>query len=156
MLMLLFSAVHSYGHQLLRESLPFQDDIDIPSLVGMNWQLKEINGAVVLLKDPPGLIFSSDSSLGGSNGCQRFFGQWGTVPSSSMITVDIVGETRISCPRMTNEQKQQRRDFMGVLRQDKDAIAYSISEDEQELTLHVDDTPTMTLMRIPFAGSAAS
>jgi len=128
--MLLFSAVHSYGHQLLRESLPFQDDIDIPSLVGMNWQLKEINGAVVLLKDPPGLIFSSDSSLGGSNG--------------------------ISCPRMTNEQKQQRRDFMGVLRQDKDAIAYSISEDEQELTLHVDDTPTMTLMRIPFAGSAAS
>ena len=45
---------------------------------------------------------------------------------------------------------------MGVLRQDKDAIAYSIGEDEQELTIYVDGTPTMTLMRIPSAGSGSA
>jgi hypothetical protein len=48
---------------------------------------------------------------------------------------------------MTEEQDMQMRDFMGVLLR-QDAIAYSLSEDEQELTLYTDDSPTMTLTRI--------
>ena len=145
-IMLLSNALPSYGHRFLQESVSFQDDI--PSLVRTNWQLKEINGAAVLLDDPPVLFFSSESSLEGSNGCQLFSAEWGIVPSSSMITVDIQGETRNLCPPMTDEQQQQGRDFMSLLSQD--AIAYSISEDEQELTMYRDDTPAMILMRIPW------
>jgi len=144
-IMLLSNALPSYGRRFLQESVSFQDDI--PSLVRTNWQLKEINGAAVLLDDPPVLFFSSESSLEGSNGCQLFSAEWGIVPSSSMITVDIQGETRNLCPPMTDEQQQQGGDFMSLLSQD--AIAYSISEDEQELTMYRDDTPTMILMRIP-------
>jgi heat shock protein HslJ len=145
-IMLLSNAVLSYGHQLLEESLPFPDDST--SLVGTNWQLKEINGVIALSDDHPELFFSSKSSLIGWNGCQQFGAEWGTLPSSSMITVDIdIGTiVRIRCSWLTDGQLQQERDFMSLLHQK--AIAYSISEDEQELTLYRDDTPTMTLTSI--------
>ena len=109
--------------------------------------MKEINGAVVLLEVPPGLFFPSESSLEGFNGCQGFSAEWDTVPSSSMIMVDVgrIRMNRNGC--RTVEQQEQRDDFMSVLAQE--AIAYSISEDEQELTMYSVDIPTMTLMRIP-------
>ena len=65
----------------------------------------------------------------------------------SMIEANLGTRTRRSCGWMTKEQDMQTRHFMGVLI-GQDTIAYSLSEDGQELTLYTDDTPTMTMTRI--------
>mmetsp|Transcript_7411 Transcript_7411/g.11281 ORF Transcript_7411/g.11281 Transcript_7411/m.11281 type:complete len:312 (+) Transcript_7411:23-958(+) len=142
-IMLLSNAMPSYGHELLQEILPFPDDS--PSLVGTNWKMFEINGAVA--QGGQEMFFSSESSLSGFNGCHLFDAEWGTVPSSSMITIDIGSISMNECSWMTDVQEQEMTDFVSLLRQD--AIAYSISADELWLTMYRDDTPTMTLTRIP-------
>ena len=65
----------------------------------------------------------------------------------SMIEVNLGRRTRRFCGWMTKEQDMQTRHFMGVL-MGQDTIAYSLSEDGQELTLYKDDTPTMIMTRV--------
>jgi hypothetical protein len=132
------------------EADKYDDDYDSSILVGTNWQLSDINGAPAIRDEYEGLqglSFSSEFELSGFDGCNQFSAEWNTVPSSSMITVNLGRRTRRGCGWMTEEQDIQMRDFMGVLLH-QDAIAYSLSEDEQELTLYTDDAPTMTLTRI--------
>ena len=64
-----------------------------------------------------------------------------------MIEVNLDQRTRRFCGWMTKEQDMQTRHFMGVLL-GQDTIAYSLSEDGQELTLYTDDTPTMIMTRV--------
>ena len=145
------SIATSYGHKILHQSLPFPDHDDSSSaLLGTDWQLSHINGAPAIRdehEDPLGLSFSSEFELTGFDGCNQFSAQWSTVPSSSMIEVNMGQRTRRFCGWMTEEQDIQTRRFMGVLL-GQDTIAYSLSEDGQELTLYTDDTPTMTMARI--------
>lgn len=128
------------------EADKYDDDYDSSMLVGTNWQLSD-----PAIRDEyeglQGLSFSSEFELSGFDGCNQFSAEWSTVPSSSMITVHLGWRTRRGCGWMTEEQDMQMRDFIGVLL-GQDAIAYSLSEDEQELTLYTDDAPTMTLTRI--------
>ena len=138
----------AYGHKNHNQSPSFPDDSS-SILVGTNWQLSDINGAPAIRDEYEGLqglSFLSEFRLSGFDGCNQFSAEWNAVPSSSMITVHLGRRTRRGCGWMTEEQDMQMRDFMGVLGQD--AIAYSLSEDEQELTLYTDDAPTMTLTRI--------
>lgn len=139
----------AYGHKNHNQSPSFPDDSS-SILVGTNWQLSDINGAQAIRDEYEGLqglSFTSEFELSGFDGCNQFSAEWSTVPSSSMITVHLGRRTRRGCGWMTEEQDMQMRDFMGVLI-GQDAIAYSLSEDEQELTLYTDDAPTMTLTRI--------
>ena len=132
------------------EADKYDNDDDDSMLVGTNWQLSDINGAPAIRDEYEGLqglSFSSEFELSGFDGCNQFSAEWNTVPSSSMITVNLGRRTRRGCGWMTEEQDMQMRNFMGVLLR-QDAIAYSLSEDEQELTLYTDDAPTMTLTRI--------
>jgi len=132
------------------EADKYDNDDDDSMLVGTNWQLSDINGAPAIRDEYEGLqglSFLSEFELSGFDGCNQFSAEWNTVPSSSMITVNLGRRTRRGCGWMTEEQDMQMRDFMGVLLR-QDAIAYSLSEDEQELTLYTDDAPTMTLTRI--------
>ena len=147
------SYAHGYGYQLLQTRPTFH------ILSGTNWKVTEINGSDIsgILSDAeaeraPGLFFSSESSLSGFNGCQGFNAEWGNVPSSSMMRIDdTMTMSANACwadglQEMRNLQ-EMRDDFMSVLSQE--AIAYTISENEQELTLYTDDMPTMILTRIP-------
>jgi len=138
----------AYGHKNHNQSPSFPDDSS-SILVGTNWQLSDISGAPAIRDENEGLqglSFSSEFELSGFDGCNQFSAEWSTVPSNSMITVHLGRRTRRGCGWMTEEQDMRMRDFMGVLGQD--AVAYSLSEDEQELTLYTDDAPTMTLTRI--------
>ena len=145
----------AYGHKIHNQSPSFPnykqagDDDSSSILVGTNWQLSDINGAPAIRDEYEGLqglSFLSEFELSGFDGCNQFSAEWNTVPSSSMITVNLGRRTRRGCGWMTEEQDMRMRDFMGVLGQD--AVSYSLSEDEQELTLYTDDAPTMTLTRI--------
>jgi heat shock protein HslJ len=132
------------------EADKYDNDDDDSMLVGTNWQLSDINGAPAIRDEYEGLqglSFLSEFELNGFDGCNQFSAEWNTVPSSSMITVNLGRRTRRGCGWMTEEQDMQMRNFMEVLLR-QDAIAYSLSEDEQELTLYTDDAPTMTLTRI--------
>jgi heat shock protein HslJ len=142
------SYAYGYGYQLLQTRPTFH------ILSGTNWQVTEIYGADIssIVSDAeveraPGLFFSSESSLSGFNGCQGFGfdAEWDKLPSSSMMTIDVGAMNRIRC--RTDELEEMRDDFMSVLAQE--AIAYTISENEQELTLYNDDMPAMILTRIP-------
>jgi heat shock protein HslJ len=138
----------AYGHKNHNQSPSFPDDSS-SILVGTNWQLSDISGAPAIRDENEGLqglSFSSEFELSGFDGCNQFSAEWSTVPSNSMITVHLGRRTRRGCGWMTEEQDMRMRDFMGVLGQD--AVAYSLSEDEQELTLYTDDASTMTLTRI--------
>ena len=61
------------------------------------------------------------------------------------MTIDVGAMSANACER--DELQEIRDDFESVLAQD--AIAYTISENEQELILYTDDMPTMILTRIP-------
>ena len=148
------SIATSYGHKILHQSLPFPDykdhDDSSSALLGTDWQLSHINGAPAIRdehEDPLGLSFSSEFELTGFDRCNQFSAEWSTIPSSSMIEVNLGPRTRRFCGWMTKEQDMQTRYFMGVLL-GQDTIAYSLREDGQELTLNTDDTPTMIMTRI--------
>ena len=136
------SIVTSYGHKILHQSLPFPDyqdnDDSSSALLGTDWQLSKINGAPAIRdehEDPLGLSFSSEFELTGFDGCNQFSAEWSTIPSSSMIEVNLGQRTQRFCGWMTKEQDMQTRHFMGVLL-GQDTVAYSLSEDGQELTLY--------------------
>eukprot|EP00984_Skeletonema_dohrnii_P006586 scaffold2353_cov93-Skeletonema_dohrnii-CCMP3373.AAC.17 len=100
-IMLLSNAMPSYGHELLQERLPFPDDS--PSLISTNWKMFEINGAVA--QGGQEKFFLSEPSLSGFNGCHLFDAEWGTVPSSSMITFGIGSISMNECSWMTRRRQ---------------------------------------------------
>jgi heat shock protein HslJ len=147
---ILFNALHSHGQQLLRGggklSIP-----ELPStdrLVGTNWKIKEIHG-VPAVPHPQGqqelsfVTWTDTEILSGYDGCNFFDGEWDTVPSSpdndsqtgarQRISFNLITTTHMEC-EFTPEADEQKRTFMGALRQK--AIDFSLSADEQELTLY--------------------
>ena len=123
------SIATSCGHKILHQSRHYPDNDDSSSaLLGTEWQLSEINGAPAIHdehEDPLGLSFSSEFELTGFDGCNQFSAEWSTIPSSSMIEVNLGTRTRRFCGWMTEKQDMQTRRFMGVLF-GQDTIAYSL------------------------------
>ena len=130
-------------------------------LVGTNWQLKGIGGTPALPEDPQRLLFHSETELSGYDGCNGFSATWETtlennsgskpIRARPKISIEIGMMNRRGCSWMTEEQVMQQRNFMTALRQE--AIAFSLSADEQELTLYqaIDGSPDVPIVmtRIP-------
>lgn len=137
----LHSHAHARGHQFLRGGdLPIPDLPSPEKLVGINWQLKEIDGVPAIL-DSQELFFEKDMEVSGYDGCNRFWGAWSTVESDQdsqtsdrpSITIGPLASHRKMC-RLTGEAAEQQTIFMSALRQE--AISFSLSVDESELTLY--------------------
>ena len=119
---------------------------ELPSaenLVGSNWKLQRINDVPAIHSTQQELFFETDTTLSGFDGCNKFTGDWGSVPSEEgrdrkdkkrpMIWINYRSSTRILC-RFTGEAGEQHFKFMSALRQE--AISFSLSADEKELTLY--------------------
>lgn len=165
---ILVNALHSHGHQQVlrggKLSIP-----TLPStkkLVGTNWQLKDIGGVPVVhppIPESQELFFLTETELSGYDGCNWFYGVWDSVPVGAKkddgssqssarprISIDIKSTTYKGC-FLTSEAGEQQSNFMIALRQE--AIGFSLSADEQELTLYhtldgSQDVP-IVLSRIP-------
>jgi len=147
---ILFNALPSHGHQqLLRGGILSIPEPPSPEkLVGTNWQLKEIGGTPAQPEEPQRLLFHSETELSGYDGCNGFSATWETILGSTAendsgskairarpkISIEMGGGTLRGCSWMTEEERLQQSNFMTALRQE--AIAFSLSADEQELTLY--------------------
>jgi heat shock protein HslJ len=133
--------------------------------VGTNWQLKEIGGTPAQPEEPQRLLFETETELSGYDGCNGFSATWETILGSTAenesgskptrarpkISIEMGFSTLRGCSWMTEEERLQQSNFMTALRQE--AIAFSFSADEQELTLYqsIDGSPDMPIVmtRIP-------
>ena len=130
----LLSQAHNYvgGGKLTFPAAPASTE----KLVGTNWQLTEINGAAAL-PDIQELFFETDTEASGYDGCNRFRAEWSEVDTQTgdrpSIMFDVMMTNRRMC-RLTAEAGKQHLMFRDMLRQE--AISFSLSEDEKELTLY--------------------
>ena len=133
----LLSQAHEYvgGGKLTFPATP----VSTEKLVGTNWQLTEINGASAL-PDIQKLFFETATEASGYDGCNRFRAAWSTVENGDSqtgdrpsIMFDVMMTNRKMC-RLTAEAGKQYLMFRDMLRQE--AISFSLSADEKELTLY--------------------
>ena len=129
--------------------------------MGTNWQLKGIGGTPALPEDPQRILFETETELSVYDGCNSFGATWDTIVENNSgskhirarpkISIKLGASTRRGCSWMIEEQVMQQRNFMTALRQE--AIAFSLSADEQELTLYqaIDGSPDVPIVmtRIP-------
>eukprot|EP00984_Skeletonema_dohrnii_P006819 scaffold2425_cov76-Skeletonema_dohrnii-CCMP3373.AAC.35 len=153
---ILFNAQHFHAHRPYVRGGKIPNPVVPPSpekLVGTNWQLKEIHG-VPAIPEPQELFFETEGELSGYDGCNWFSGEWNTVQDirtnvRPRIAINIGTSTLRMC-RLTAEAGEQQSNFMSDLRQE--AISFSLSADEQELTLYHtfggNDAP-IVMSRIP-------
>ena len=137
----LHSHAHAHGRQFLRGGdLPIPDLPSPEKLVGINWQLKEIDGVPAIL-DSQEVFFETDMKVSGYDGCNGFWGAWSKVENDQdsqtsdrpSIIIGQLTSARKMC-RLTGDAAEQQTIFMNALRQK--AISFSLSADESELTLY--------------------
>jgi len=131
------------GHTLLRngnlhahhKTAPTQAEAASAfSLIGTEWQAKEIEGAPPLPTNRGDItLFFDSEGVSGFTGCNGFSGPWEKAPDSSpaMFSTGLLQSNRVFCGQ---DIMQQEDTFLGALRQEY--TAYSVSRNGEELTLY--------------------
>ncbi|WP_291068786.1 META domain-containing protein [Hyphomonas sp.] len=82
-----------------------------PDLTGSEWQITQMGGTAIISGREPVLEFRSDGQLGGSGGCNSYFGRY--EQDGSKLTVTGLGSTRMMC--LGDGIMEQERTFLDLL-----------------------------------------
>lgn len=93
------------GVVVVAEPAPF------PDLTGSEWRITQMGGTAIISGREPVLEFRSDGQVGGSGGCNSFFGRY--EQAGSKLTVTGLGSTRMMC--LGDGIMEQERAFLDLL-----------------------------------------
>lgn len=107
-------------------------------LVGTAWELIAIkDSSESTLVAEADLVLTGDGSIGGSAGCNRFFGTAEIGPGDA-LTLRPQGTTRMACPPSVMEQEQR---MLRALR----SVSRAVMQDKE---LHLIDAEGVVLLRM--------
>lgn len=82
-----------------------------PVLAGTSWKVDAMGGTAVVAGHEPEISFSADGKIGGTTGCNRFFGTYAQTGES--VTFSEVGMTKMAC--MADGVMAQEIKFVSIL-----------------------------------------
>ena len=104
------------------------------------WQVENIAERGVVDSSMTTVQFFDDGRIGGSTGCNKYFGQ--AAIDGRRITFDRIGSTRRACVPALNDQEQR---FLAAM---KKVVAFTISEDKGLVLYDEFDFPQLEMMQL--------
>lgn len=90
------------------------------------WTVTELRGRLLVSDTKPTMTFSVDGKIGGTTGCNRYFGQVEKT-ETDMVFGDAIGATRMACPPPYDSIE---RDFFDAL---PDVVTYVVTGNQMAL-----------------------
>ena len=112
--------------------------VQVPNLAGTAWQAEDVDRGGIIDMSMLTIEFGDDGSIGGSAGCNRYFGK--VTYDADNLSVSDVGSTQMACAPAI--MSQERR-FLDAL---QDAIRFELEDDMWLLLFDAEGRQRVTLI----------